>query len=183
MIDYTGYKTGELEVLHRCEKNTSYGAARWFCKCSCGETFEVSSKELKSGKTQSCGHLRVTNVRKANIRHGSTLTPEYRAYNSAKNRCQNPNNTAYYNYGGRGIEFRFNSFEDFLAEVGYRPSSKHSLDRSENNGHYEVGNVKWATKQEQARNRRCDNCDALKDRIKDLESKLSSLAAFGQEKE
>jgi hypothetical protein len=178
MIDYTGYKTGELEVLERHEVNTPYGAARWFCQCSCGKTFTVSSKELKSGGTQSCGHLRVTNVRAANIRHGSTLTPEYRAYNSAKNRCTNPNNTAYYNYGGRGIEFRFKSFEEFIAEVGNRPSSKHSLDRFPNNdGHYEPGNVRWATKQEQARNRRCDNCASLMKRIKDLE-----LAAYAAEK-
>jgi hypothetical protein len=179
MIDYTGYKTGELEVLERCEVNTSYGAARWFCKCSCGKLFAVSSKELKSGGTQSCGHLRVTNVRAANIRHGSTLTPEYMAYNSAKNRCTNPNNTAYYNYGGRGIEFRFKSFEEFLAEVGNRPSPQHSLDRFPNNdGHYEPGNVRWASKKEQARNRRCDNCVLLMQRIKDLE-----LAALAAEKE
>ncbi len=160
MIDYTGYKTDGFEVLHRHPKNTSYGAARWVAKCSCGKIYIVSSKELGSGNTNSCGHLRITNVRKANIRHGKTLTPEYIAYNSAKNRCQNPKNRAYARYGGAGVTFGFTSYEHFIAVLGPRPSKKYSLDRWPNpRGNYEPGNVRWATKQQQARNRRCEHCD------------------------
>lgn len=81
-------------------------------------------------------------------------TPEYEAYQRAKSRCQNPNKDCYSNYGQRGVEFRFTSFEEFWACLGPRPTSVHSLDRADNDGHYEPGNVRWATKKEQQRNRR-----------------------------
>ena len=86
-------------------------------------------------------------------RHGMSTTPEYRAYIGAKVRCTNPKNLVWKHYGGRGIRFKFTSFEQFFAELGYRPKGK-SLDRKNNNGHYELGNVKWSTKSEQDRNRR-----------------------------
>lgn len=81
-------------------------------------------------------------------------TPEQRAYNSARTRCNNPNNAGYSYYGGRGIEFRFKDFDEFISELGERPSDGHSLDRIDNDGHYEKGNVRWATKSEQMNNRR-----------------------------
>jgi len=81
-------------------------------------------------------------------------TPTYNSYLSAKGRCTNPNNGNYFNYGGRGIEFKFTSFEQFIKELGPKPSSKHSLDREDNEGHYEHGNVRWATRDQQANNRR-----------------------------
>ena len=79
---------------------------------------------------------------------------ERRAYSNAKNRATNPKYRAYHRYGGRGIEFRFENYEDFLDCVGRRPSDKHSLDRINNDGHYERGNLRWATQTEQVRNRR-----------------------------
>ena len=86
-------------------------------------------------------------------KHGKR-TPEYRAYANAKSRCNNPKFTGYEYYGGRGIEFRFSSFLEFLHEVGLRPSKTHSIDRKNSEGHYEKGNVHWATKQDQSRNTR-----------------------------
>ncbi len=80
-------------------------------------------------------------------------TVESRAYQSARTRCSNPNDRKYHRYGGRGIEFRFTSFEEFFNEVGTRPSQDYTLDRIDVNGHYEVGNVRWATQLEQNRNR------------------------------
>ena len=81
---------------------------------------------------------------------------EYTSYVQAKGRCQNCKDDAYHNYGGRGIEFRFESFEQFLAELGLKPSPKHSIDRIDVNGHYEPGNVRWATHSEQQLNKRCN---------------------------
>jgi hypothetical protein len=83
-----------------------------------------------------------------------TKSPEYQAYRNARHRCENPNAQAYANYGGRGIKFLFETFEEFLADVGFRPSAYYSLERKENNGHYAPGNVKWATWSEQQRNKR-----------------------------
>lgn len=87
-------------------------------------------------------------------KYPQSKSPEYFAYQSAKGRCRQTNNAAYNLYGGRGIEFRFTSFQDFFNELGYRPSSGYSLERKNTNGHYEPGNVKWATWVERQNNRR-----------------------------
>jgi len=89
-------------------------------------------------------------------RHGMDGASEYKAYMGAKARCRNPNDKNYKDYGGRGIEFRFKSFEEFFSCLGLKPSPQHSLDRFPNNkdGHYEPGNVRWATKRDQVKNRR-----------------------------
>jgi hypothetical protein len=79
--------------------------------------------------------------------------PEYSSYISAKMRCTNLNNDDFKQYGGRGIEFRFNSFEEFFAEAGHRPAGM-TIDRKDKNKHYEVGNVRWATAKVQNANRR-----------------------------
>lgn len=79
---------------------------------------------------------------------------ERQAYRAAKDRCENINNAAYRNYGGRGIKFGFQSFEDFIAEVGAKTNIRHSLNRIDNNGNYEKGNVEWASGITQARNTR-----------------------------
>jgi hypothetical protein len=81
-------------------------------------------------------------------------TPEYTAWNNAKKRCSNPMHPQWPYYGGRGIKFLFTSFERFFAELGPRPSPQHSLDRKDNDGNYEPGNVRWATAKEQSNNRR-----------------------------
>lgn len=82
-------------------------------------------------------------------------TKEWRAWQAMKTRCNNPNTKLYHRYGGRGITYchEFESFKGFLENVGYAPSPKHSLDRIENNGNYEIGNVRWATASEQAYNK------------------------------
>lgn len=91
---------------------------------------------------------------KTGLFRAGVTSPEYVSYHSAKLRCSNPRNKDYPDYGGRGIEFRFTSFAAFYAELGPRPAGK-SLDRfPNNNGHYESGNVRWATAAEQTANRR-----------------------------
>ena len=88
------------------------------------------------------------------VAKGMSRTPEYRAYIDAKSRCNNPNAQKYSWYGARGIEFKFDSFDQFYAELGDRPDRSYSLDRIDNDGSYEAGNLRWATKAEQVINRR-----------------------------
>lgn len=86
-------------------------------------------------------------------RKGKT-TPEYRAYFHAKDRCLNQKDKGYPYYGGRGIEFRFKSFQEFIEHIGLKPNKKLMLDRINNDGHYELDNVQWATRSHQMKNRR-----------------------------
>ena len=84
--------------------------------------------------------------------HGMAKSPEYTAYQNARNRCQRPADPRYYTYGARGVEFRFTSFEEFYAEIGPRPEGM-TVDRINTDGHYEPGNIQWSTPIEQVRNR------------------------------
>jgi hypothetical protein len=81
------------------------------------------------------------------------ITSEYNTFKRAKQKCTNPRATQYKDYGGRGIKFLFKSFQDFFRELGRRPCGK-VLDRINNDGHYESGNVRWATRTQSSRNRR-----------------------------
>jgi hypothetical protein len=88
-----------------------------------------------------------------------SYTPEWGVYNAARARCTNPKTKNYRDYGGRGIKFLFTGIESFIADIGHRPSPLHSLDRIDNNGHYEPGNVRWALRIDQLHNRRaCKGC-------------------------
>ena len=78
---------------------------------------------------------------------------EHNAYNNAKKRCTNPKDRKYRIYGARGIEFRFSSFAEFFELLGKKPTPAHQLDRIDNNGHYEPGNVRWVTRKENQRNK------------------------------
>lgn len=130
-----------------------YGGDRhWNCRCKCGSLRRILRQSLVEGRSKSCGCE--SNKLKAlrSTTHGMSETLAYRSYANAKGRCTNPNDTNFHNYGGRGIEFRFSSFEEFFAEVGPRPTVKHSIERKDGNKHYEKGNVHWTDSVRQNRN-------------------------------
>jgi hypothetical protein len=130
----------------------------WLCVCNCGALRLISRGALVSGGSKSCGCLKYDLRGTSNFRHGAGRSgrqwAEYKIYMGAKARCRNQKNTHYRLYGGRGIKFLFSSFPQFLDHVGRRPSPDHSLDRIDNDRHYEIGNVRWATAEEQIHNRR-----------------------------
>jgi hypothetical protein len=139
-----------------------------FCFCGCGQRTTISTyNNLHSGyvkgqyKKYVWGHA--IRGRKIALRHGMYGTSEHTSFRSAKARCKDRKHRNWRYYGGCGIKFLFKSFEEFYAELGPKPTPQHTVDRYPNNdGHYEKGNVRWATKAEQTHNRR-------------LKSRLSTL--------
>jgi hypothetical protein len=126
----------------------------WLCACSCGRLVVVRGNDLKNGAIRSCGCLKKDLLRSLKTTHGMSESSEYSSYNAARNRCTNVDSEAYSDYGGRGIKFLFDSFEEFYAVLGPKPTLQHSVDRIDVNGHYEKGNVRWATDSQQMKNRR-----------------------------
>lgn len=127
----------------------------------CGAVFKIRPSRIREGGGRFCSRLCARKATRPGLTHGETTTgqpsPEYRVWTDMKARCLSPNHPAFSHYGGRGIticERWRESFEAFLSDVGRRPTLAHSLDRIDNDGHYEPGNIRWATWDEQARNKR-----------------------------
>ena len=161
-----GLKFGRLTVIARIANGPEH--ARWQCRCDCGSPFECLGYRLRNGSATSCGCLARETISLKQTKHGEAgkrkdgacpkPTPEYRAWMNMQKRCYNPRTKNFKNWGGRGIKVckRWrDSFENFLADMGRRPSDSHSMDRyPDNDGDYKKRNCRWATAKEQRANQR-----------------------------
>ncbi len=169
--------------MERFGSNSS-GAATWRCRCICGQETIVAGSALVTGNTKSCGCRLGRVARSTNMTHGRTGSYLLRLHDNIKQRCYNSGNKSYPNYGGRGIglapEWMSAStfMADVVAQIGERPSEAHSFDRINNDGNYEPGNVRWATRSEQALNRRqARDVTPLKATNAELQAEIVALRA------
>jgi hypothetical protein len=156
--------SGSIRSVTQVKKHRAYTwlmrnhSVFWLCVCDCGTLKQIPRGSLTSGGSRSCGCLRRQLHLRRSFRHGGSKEgarwPEYLIFRGAMARCRNKKNSHFKHYGGRGIKFLFRDFNQFINEVGMRPSPKHSIDRINNDGNYEPGNVRWATAKEQIDNRR-----------------------------
>lgn len=158
-IEMIGRRYGRLAVIG-AEASSQKGEAHWRCRCECGREIIARGATLRIGHIKSCGCLRseksALNAKRSAL--GEALkTPEWFSWSAMKDRCYRSSHMHFALYGGRGIkvcERWLNSYSNFLADMGRKPSLGHSIDRFPNkDGDYEPGNCRWATQSEQNRNR------------------------------
>ena len=151
------------------------------CQCVCGNIVSLSVANLVTSQTQSCGCLHKERLRQRLTKHGRSHTREHVAWTCLIQRCYNPNDCGYANYGGRGIrvcgrwlEPDGQGFINFIQDMGGRPSKGHSIDRIDVNSHYCPENCRWATRTEQNRNQRTNH-------VLTFNGKTQCLAAWTEE--
>lgn len=156
-LDLLGQRFGKLTITALLGKRQVGKERRDCCRvrCDCGQEFQAIIKALRSGNTRSCGCLRKDTLTRHGGTKGKKFTGAYGSWADMMKRCLNPNAKQFLNYGGRGIGVceRWQCFDNFLADMGQRPPDT-SLDRINNEGNYEPGNCRWATRVQQNRNTR-----------------------------
>lgn len=173
--DLTGRRFGRLLVISRAKNKSN--KVRWNCICDCGTKKIVEGYLLTSGRIKSCGCYNrdiITKYKKIKYKGKYipiTSHPLFPIYNGIKNRCYNKNLPTYDRWGGRGIKMSEewkNSFEQFVMDMGPRPSKEHSIDRIDNNKGYCKENCRWATAKEQANNARTNIKIEYKGKVRTL---------------
>lgn len=146
---------GRLTVV-KFSHMSAKGDALFACMCSCGKTFVTQGTFLRCGSVISCGCARADTMTRHGHARGGTVTPEYKAWHSMHQRCENPIDRRYKNYGARGISVcaQWKTFDRFLDDMGKKPSKHLSLERNDNMKGYSPSNCCWATAQKQAQNTR-----------------------------
>ena len=163
MRNFIGMRFGRWIVISFDEEY--YQRAKkdgWVCKCDCGSIKTVRGSTLKNGESQSCGCLQKELASKRHSKHSGFGTRLYNVWDSIRQRCNNPRNKAYHNYGGRGIKIcsewdDFDKFREWAFANGYDDSAKHgkcTLDRIDNDGMYSPDNCRWCSMKEQSQNKR-----------------------------
>lgn len=173
-VEWAGTRQGKLTIYTEVGRD-KHGNVLWQCRCDCGAECVKANRSLSSGVKSCSPACGVADSNKARTVHGMWTSKEYRTWSGIKQRCFNPNNTHYARYGGRGITIHpawVDSFEAFFAYVGTAPDDALSLDRIDNRGNYEPGNVRWTTRKVQSNNRAC----TLVAEIEGSEMPLADLA-------
>lgn len=158
-IDLAGERFGRLVALGPIGKKRSRNVV-WLCRCDCGNTKEIPSSNLRNGVTRSCGCLMKESVKRRFSTHGMSTHPLWGTWWQMIQRCTNSRVSHYANYGGRGIsvcaewQHDFQTFLHGVSQLPHYGEEGYTLDRIDNDGNYEPGNVQWATNTEQARNSR-----------------------------
>ncbi len=154
--DKVGMKFGLLTVISRDTVNSIPGREYVIVKCECGVEKTTRFDALTRGVTKTCGCGKKLHCLVHGHNRVGKRSPEYKSWDSMVRRCTNPKHPVFDDYGGRGITVceRWLSFNNFLSDMGIKPSVKLSIERIDNNSGYFKENCKWATQSEQMRNTR-----------------------------
>ena len=171
VVNMVGKRYGRVVVVSRAGSETGGGGtvATWNVRCDCGVVWVARGGNLRSGRTTQCRSC-------ASTKHALNETPEYRVWAGMIQRCTNPHNDEYRNYGARGIAVDpiwRQDFAAFYTHLGARPTPQHTLDRIVNDRGYVPGNVRWATKKEEGQNRRAN-------RVLDVAGERATLTQWSE---